>query len=192
MSRNPKFIVIAFLFILLIQKRGISASKFYLELSGGGTFGGTGKVGYRIDELYKGYNLNLLPLMSLSKDVLVGGQISYTRLYPTSNISTETYACLTKLVPMIRYVSAPEPNPEFFYQLGLGYYWLYQKFDFSDRSPHNDNKFHKNTAKDFGINLGIGFIIDKKFVIYPSGDFVFHKPKMAKYFKIDFGYLFSL
>ena len=183
---------ILFIIVLLFIHFSFAQPKFSLQLSGGGSYGGAGELGYEVGELYRGYNLNLIPFLSLSADVLVGGQISYTRLYSTSNISIETYAYQTKVVPMIRYVSAPEPNPELFYQFGLGYYWLYQRFNFSDRSPHNGKEIHESTIKDFGINLGLGFLISKKFVICPSCDFVFHEPKTAKYFKIDLGYLFSL
>ena len=180
-----KYLII---FIILVVSIPVFAvPPFSLEISGGANLGGISQAGYTGNNYNNGYNFAVQPFIALSNKIWLGNQISYSRFFPSSKISMIEYASLIKFAPSIRYITSPAPNPKLFYQLGIGYYWLHERWEDMDYRYVPTSSKDEITIKDLGINIGLGFLINSRFVICPSCDIVFHEKKSTKYFKIDLG-----
>ena len=172
--------------ILLLSQFINAFPDISIEVAGGINLGGISEAGYTGDNYSRGYNFAVQPFVPLN-NIFVGTQISYSRFFPAVKISDIEYASLIKFAPSIRYIIPSVPNPKIFYQLGIGYYWLYEKWDNSGYVDLPNDPPNSHTINDFGVNLGLGFLISDRFVVCPSCDIVFHEKKSAKYFKVDLG-----
>jgi len=183
---SKKIFLTVFLSLLLSVNFVLGQDKVLIGLGGGGSK----PTGDGSEYWNMGFNIHGEIFADITKDMSLGYRAAYNNWSVNSNkfrYDVSATTSIWELCPSIRFLpsSHKEQQTYCFGQIGAGLYIINVDVDL----PYYPSEYITDCR--FGINFGMGIMVDSRVLIFPMYNIIFTEQKTTNYFTLNLGITFN-
>jgi hypothetical protein len=177
--------------LVLMLMVGVDSLSAQDESFFGVTGGITKLTGEGSEDFNLGFNIGGEFFRQIKENLYVGGRAVYNRIGVDTDemtagtgVDASAHVSIIELLPTIRFSppAAEGQSARFFGQAGVGLYMMKVSAEAEGLTVSADEN-------KFGVNLGVGVIINDQFTIFPGYNIIFTEYESTKYFSVSVGVL---